>query len=108
MHITVRCPVVEVDGTLVALVIGKAEAEFGDEVVVEAVQDGKTIAGLFVASVDTAPADTLAPDVLALFGATDVASFHSTLERTYGTGLPLTIPVTIYTLYDRPVEASAS
>lgn len=104
MQIVTRFPVVDVEGTLVTLTVGKPEAEFGDEVSVEAVFDHKTVENLYVAGIDTAPAHEIVPEVLALFGLTDTESLVRLLSRKYGTALPATVPVTIYTFVDVPVE----
>lgn len=105
-QVTARMPIVETDGTLVTVVVGKPEAEFGDEVNVEAVFDRKRFESLYVASVDTSPANEIAPDVLALFGMLTVYDLLALLERRYGTGLPHDVPLTIYTFVDQPVEES--
>lgn len=108
MQISVRFPVLEVDGMFVALVLGRAEAEFGDEVSLEPIDgNNENLASLFVAAVDSAPAHAIDGEVLALFGLTDTDSLVRSLERAYGTGLRASIPITIYTLADRPVEETA-
>lgn len=103
-QITARMPIIETDGTLVTLVVGAPEAEFGDEVTVDAFFDRKKLESLYVAGVDTSPANEISADVLTLFGVADTNALVDLLSRRYGTGLPVTVPVTIYTLMTEPVE----
>jgi hypothetical protein len=101
-------PVVGViDGHYVALQLGPATVAFGERVVVET-PDGVAVDEAYVAATDTAAANEFVPEVTALFGAKDAAAFHTLLEKAYGTGLPHTVEVTIYTLYPTPVEETAS
>lgn len=104
MLLTIRFPVIEAEGSTVAVAVGKPTVEFGDEVILDARFDTNLLPTLYVAGVDTAPATEVAPEVLALFGLASVEHFVEALSRVYGTGLPADVTVTFYTLYDRPVE----
>lgn len=104
MQITTRFPVLEVDGMLVTACIGNPEAEFGDAVTLHAKNDAADIEGLFVAGVDTSAISEVADEVCALFGFSNSIALREGLERAYGTGLPLGLPLTIYTLSEAPVE----
>jgi len=104
MLITTRFPVIRVDDYHVAIEIGSPSAEFGDEVSVNAVHDRKTLPSLFVAGVDTSPATKIVREVLEILGVESHEALVLRLERAYGTALPPDVPITIYTLYDRPVE----
>lgn len=106
MQITSRSPVVKVDESLVTVVVGHADVAFGDEVALEAVYDGKTYEGLYVAGIDTAPANEFAPEVYKLFGVGATDAFVALLSQRYRTTLAPDTPVTIYTLLDQPVEGT--
>lgn len=105
MQIESRFPVVDVDGTLVTVAIAKPQAEFGDAVTLHAEFDDRVFPNLYVAGIDTAPAHEVAQEVLDLFGIRDTSRFLDLLVTRYGTGLPDTVPVTIYTLVTDPVES---
>jgi hypothetical protein len=106
-QIIARFPIVEVDNYLVAVVLGSPDAAFGDEVSLEDAHSRRRYESLFVAGVDTLPASAVAPEVLDLLAAPSPEEFVRRLSRVYGTSLPLAVPVTLYTLYDRPVEEDA-
>lgn len=104
--ISTRVPIGRDGTTLIVLALGSAVAEFGDEVRVESGFDNKLYGERYVAGVDTAAIRDLAPEVTALLGI-EKWQFHSRLELFYKTGLSFDQEVTIYTLYDRPVEETA-
>lgn len=107
--INVRLPLVEVmEGDvryLVALVYGHpTTVEFGDEVKV--ITETDSFESLFVGGIDAVLITDLVPEVLALLDVNHAADLRTRLERAYGTGMPIHAPVTLYTLYDGPVEES--
>ena len=116
MQITTQYPVVAVreNGQTDYVVVVLADrlvppADFGAVVTLDAPMGRvrTNIWPLYVAGVDTLPASEIANDVLTLLGATSTLDFVQRLSRVYGTALPVTVEVTLYTLYDRPVEESA-
>lgn len=104
-----RLPVIEIpepEGAYcTTIVLGHPTpgAAFGDEVVLTAMQDA-SVAPFFVGGADAVHAADLVPDVLGLFGYRDTAALVAALSRAYGTGLPENPPVTVYSLYETPVE----
>lgn len=115
MQITARLPVLEVtepNGTsyFATITLGAPlpGTGFGEEVRVKSLWDREEFPSLFVAAVDTVPASAVVPEVLAMFGFAETLHLVAALEREYGTGLPRDPQVTVYTLYDRPVEDLAA
>lgn len=101
-QLSVLFPLVEVDDFLVAVLVGQPTCEFGDAVTLVA---GKQSVGRrYILGVDCLPANELDEEFLALFKFRTPDEFVEALSRTYGTAFGPTVLVTIYTLYDRPVE----
>lgn len=105
--ITTRLPVVEDGDAVVALVVGSPDAPFGSEVTLIAEADRIRYQSYFVAGLDTLKLNELPDAVLSLFRHKTWIDVHQTLERAYKTGLPEHVDVTVYTLFDSPVEEFA-
>jgi hypothetical protein len=101
-HLILRFPPVKIDNYMGALVVGVPHAEFGEEVQVafeDTIRDR-----MWVAGVDSAPLDQLHPEIPSLFGERSPEALHDRLCRVYGTGLPINVAVTLYTLVPAPPE----
>lgn len=102
-HLPPGCPVaLEVDGTTVVLAPGTPEAAFGDVLGVQ-LPDG-TAMRLFVAAVDSATFESLAPDVVALFAPTVAKLHRAMIQAACPWRFTPDMPVTLYTLVETPVE----
>jgi hypothetical protein len=102
--LTARMPVVEVDGTLVVMLVGTPDAAEGDTVTLVTRIPPREYPSLIVAGVDTAPVGVLEAEVVNLFGFSDTTTLVEGLSRYNGTGYSSAVPVTIYTLRDAAVE----
>jgi hypothetical protein len=106
--ISTHLPVFQGEQDVVVLALGPAMVEFGDEVVVEKVTTpSMTLTDLYVAGIDEVSVKDVEDEVAELFGVKNATELRTALIRAYGTGLPVGVGVTIYTLYTRPVEESA-
>jgi hypothetical protein len=100
-EIVLRLPPCEVDDYTAAIVVGSPEAEFGEKVTVTL---GEESDSMWVAGVDCAPLNALHEEIPLLFRETSLGALWDRLCRVYGTGLPNTVPVTLYTLVSAPPE----
>lgn len=110
-NITARMPVIDVDGTLVVMVVGSPEAAFGDEISLTTKNPPRQYPTLHVQGVDNLPASEIVDEVLDLFGLLSTTELVAGLSRVYGTGYGAHVPVTIYTLteskfYSGPSEVT--
>lgn len=105
--ITTRLPVVEDGEAVVAMVVGSPDAAFGEEVTLVAEADRVRYESYYVAGVDTMKLNELPDPVLSLFRHKAWFGVQDALIRAYKTGLPETVDLTIYTLFDSPVEEFA-
>ena len=105
--ITTRLPVVEDGDAVVALVVGSPDADFGAEVTLVAEADRIRYESYYVAGTDSFKLNALPDEVLSLFRHKSWLDVHTTIQRAYKTGLPEHVDVTIYTLFDSPVEEFA-
>lgn len=102
MVITSRFPTATVDDQLMVMVLGPSEALFGDQVNVQDMFRKERYEGYYVVGIDSVPATKLEDSVLEAFGIGTVEQLVSGLSQSYGTGLPLAVPVTVYTLSENP------
>lgn len=101
--ISTRMLVPHVDEHYVALVLGTPIAEFGEEVILDAVDVGGflPLRSLYVGAVDTTRIGDLSADVLKLWDLATPMGLVAMLERLYRTGLSEHSQVTMYSLYDQ-------